>query len=222
MNSLLPCQIMVSVSSKKIQSTFGIVCIKTEQSRNKKSNHGIGLGPYFVNKVISLHHGTVTATSEPQVKLRLPCDYRTIKVKNKLKGLTIGQSPFWYLILSYKLLPNGMYTYPRNVHTSRPATAPTMAPLDTDPAEVVLYFKFNEVNKLLCAKAAEHLAYDGFNEVVALFKDIDPYIIVTSIRFLGLSDRPYTVHNSRAILPTLELVFPIFIPYEVIVLHIRA
>ena len=49
---------------------------QTEQSRNKKSNHGIGLGLYFVNKVISLHHGTVTATSEPQVKttftVRLP------------------------------------------------------------------------------------------------------------------------------------------------------
>ena len=35
----------------------------------------------------------------------------------------------------------------------------------------------NEVNKLLCAKASEHLAYDGFNEVVALFKDIDSYIV---------------------------------------------
>ena len=49
---------------------------QTEQSRNKKSNHGIGLGLYFVNKVINLHHGTVTATSEPQVKttftVRLP------------------------------------------------------------------------------------------------------------------------------------------------------
>ena len=49
---------------------------QTEQSRNKKSNHGIGLGLYFVNKVISLHHGTVTATSEPQVRttftVRLP------------------------------------------------------------------------------------------------------------------------------------------------------
>ena len=49
---------------------------QTEQSRNKKSNHGIGLGLYFVNKVISLHHGKVTATSEPQVKttftVRLP------------------------------------------------------------------------------------------------------------------------------------------------------
>ena len=44
---------------------------QTEQSRNKKSNHGIGLGLYFVNKVINLHHGTVTATSEPQVKLSL-------------------------------------------------------------------------------------------------------------------------------------------------------
>ena len=41
---------------------------QTEQSRNKKSNHGIGLDLYFVNKVINLHHGTVTATSEPQVK----------------------------------------------------------------------------------------------------------------------------------------------------------
>ena len=49
---------------------------QTEQSRNKKSNHGIGLGLYFVNKVINLHHGTVTATSEPQVRttftVRLP------------------------------------------------------------------------------------------------------------------------------------------------------
>ena len=49
---------------------------QTEQSRNKKSNHGIGLGLYFVNKVINLHHGTVTAASEPQVRttftVRLP------------------------------------------------------------------------------------------------------------------------------------------------------
>lgn len=40
---------------------------QTEQSRNKKSNHGIGLGLYFVDKVVHLHHGNIVAKSEPNV-----------------------------------------------------------------------------------------------------------------------------------------------------------
>ncbi|MDU6903206.1 MAG: ATP-binding protein [Veillonella sp.] len=74
---------------------------QTEQSRNKKSNHGIGLGLYFVNKVINLHHGTVTATSEPQVKTTF-----TVRLPYKAYRSSFYMLVFMYLVLKQLITDN--------------------------------------------------------------------------------------------------------------------